>query len=71
MKFLQDPTVKEKLASAKNLTDVKVDDYDAIFYVGGHGPVLDLASDPTNIKLASDVGASRFPFCKETLIYTR
>lgn len=28
---------------------------DAIFYVGGHGPVLDLASDPVNAKLASEV----------------
>jgi putative intracellular protease/amidase len=30
-------------------------EYDAIFYVGGHGPVLDLAEYPINIKLASDV----------------
>ena len=29
-------------------------DYDAIFYVGGHGPVLDLATDPANVKLASE-----------------
>ncbi|KAF7352839.1 putative chaperone protein HSP31 [Mycena venus] len=29
-------------------------DYDAIFYVGGHGPVIDLAVDPVNIKLASE-----------------
>ena len=43
----------QKLASAKKLTDVSVNDYDAIFFVGGHGPVIDLASDPTNAKLAS------------------
>jgi len=30
-----------------------VDNYDAIFYVGGHGPVLDLATDKTNADLAS------------------
>ncbi|EKM59807.1 uncharacterized protein PHACADRAFT_138056 [Phanerochaete carnosa HHB-10118-sp] len=52
-KFLEDPTVKQKLASAKRLVDVDAKDYDAIFYVGGHGPVIDLASDPVNAKLAS------------------
>jgi putative intracellular protease/amidase len=54
VKFLKDETVKSKFANAKKLSDVNVDDYDAIFYVGGHGPVLDLASDPVNIKLASE-----------------
>ncbi|KAE9410431.1 class I glutamine amidotransferase-like protein [Gymnopus androsaceus JB14] len=54
VEFLKDETVKAKLASAKKLSDVDAKDYDAIFYVGGHGPVLDLATDPVNIKLASD-----------------
>jgi len=35
------------------LSEVRVDDYVAVFYVGGHGPVLDLAKDLVNIKLAS------------------
>lgn len=52
---MKDETVKSKFANAKKLSDVNVDDYDAIFYVGGHGPVIDLASDPVNIKLASQV----------------
>ena len=54
-KFLEDPTVKAKLASAKKLSDVNAADYDAVFYPGGHGPVLDLATDPVNVKLASEV----------------
>ncbi|KAI0326676.1 class I glutamine amidotransferase-like protein [Cubamyces sp. BRFM 1775] len=54
VKFLEDPTVKEKLANAKKLSEVKASDYDAIFYVGGHGPVIDLAVDPVNIELASE-----------------
>ncbi|TFK43586.1 class I glutamine amidotransferase-like protein [Crucibulum laeve] len=53
-KFLNDETVNSKLASAKKLSDINVKDYDAIFYVGGHAPVIDLASDPVNHKLASD-----------------
>ena len=52
--FLQDATVKTKLENCLKLTDVKAADYDAIFYVGGHGPVIDLATDPANIKLAED-----------------
>ncbi|KAF7332171.1 Glutathione-independent glyoxalase HSP31 [Mycena kentingensis (nom. inval.)] len=55
VKFLNDETVKSKLASAKKLSDLKVDDYDAIFYVGGHGPCMDLAEDPENIAFASKV----------------
>ena len=53
--FLEDPVVIEKLAKAKKLSEVNVADYDAIFYAGGQGPVLDLATDPVNAKLASDV----------------
>ncbi|KAF7433490.1 hypothetical protein PC9H_005444 [Pleurotus ostreatus] len=52
-KFLNDPAVQNKLATAKKLSEVSVGDYDAIFYVGGHGPVIDLATDPVNAKLAS------------------
>ena len=56
-KCLRDDIVKEKLANTKYLKDVKADDYDAIFYVGGHGPVIDLPTDPVNIKLAEEVYA--------------
>lgn len=55
---MKDETVKEKFANAKKLVDVNPNDYAAIFYVGGHGPVLDLPNDPVNIKLASDVSTS-------------
>ena len=51
--FLQDEEVKQKLANALVLSTVSVNNYDAIFYVGGHGPVIDLATDPVNINIAS------------------
>ena len=51
--FLKDEKVTAKLANAKKLSEVSVNDYDAVFYIGGHGPVIDLAVDPVNIKLAS------------------
>lgn len=44
-----------KLNNAKKLSEVNADDYDAVFYVGGHGPVIDLPSDPVNIALVNKV----------------
>jgi putative intracellular protease/amidase len=35
VKFLQDPEVKQKFASAKKISDVDPKEYDAVFYVGG------------------------------------
>jgi putative intracellular protease/amidase len=35
--------------------NISVKDYDAIFYVGGHGPAIDLPIDADNIKLATEV----------------
>lgn len=49
--------MKGKFSSAKKLSEVDVKAYDAVFYVGGHGPVLDLASDPVNAKLVSEVSS--------------
>ncbi|KAF8636886.1 hypothetical protein AX16_010942 [Volvariella volvacea WC 439] len=51
--FLNDDVVKAKLANAKKLSDVNANHYDAILYIGGHAPVIDLPEDPVNIKLAS------------------
>lgn len=55
-KFLEDETVKSKLKYTKILSEVKANDCDVIFYIGGYGPVIVLAADLANIKLASEVG---------------
>ena len=39
------------LANTSRLADVRAGDYDAVFYPGGHGPMWDLAEDPTSIDL--------------------
>jgi len=39
------------LANTVKLADVRVDDYDAIFYPGGHGPMWDMPDNPTSIAL--------------------
>ncbi|KAJ7829207.1 ThiJ/PfpI [Mycena olivaceomarginata] len=54
VKFLADETVKAKLANVKKLSEVSAKDYDAVYYIGGHGPVFDLAVDPENIKLGNE-----------------
>jgi len=52
--FLNDETVQRKLANAKKLSDVSAADYDAVFIVGGHGPVIDLPENAVNIQLLTD-----------------
>lgn len=50
--FLNDPLTKHAVENTLKLADVNHTDFLAIFYVGGHGPVFDLATDQTNIALA-------------------
>ena len=50
-RFSEDAHGKEALASTKKLADVDMNDFDAIFYPGGHGPLWDLAEDKTSIAL--------------------
>ncbi|TAK62791.1 type 1 glutamine amidotransferase domain-containing protein, partial [Methylobacter sp.] len=45
-RFKKDPKAQAVLAGTTKLSDVKAQDYDAIFYPGGHGPMWDLAEDP-------------------------
>lgn len=42
--------VRRASSYTKKLSEVDIKDYVAVFYVGGHGPVFDLAIDPVNIK---------------------
>ncbi len=58
LNFLSDDAVKAKLSSAKKLSDVNVNDYDAVFYVGGHGPIMDLSQDPINAQVVSNVSSA-------------
>ncbi|WOX26082.1 type 1 glutamine amidotransferase domain-containing protein [Streptomyces solicathayae] len=43
-----------QLKSPIRLEDVRLDEYDAVFYPGGHGPMEDLAVDATSGKLLVD-----------------
>jgi putative intracellular protease/amidase len=50
-RFKQDQTAQKALSLTVKLADVKSEDYDTVFYVGGHGPMWDLAESPVSIAL--------------------
>jgi len=47
-RFEADPEAHELLAHTHLLADMRIADFDAIFYPGGHGPLWDLAEDATS-----------------------
>jgi putative intracellular protease/amidase len=50
-RFKQDETAQQVLARTVRLEDVKAEDFDTVFYSGGHGPMWDLAESPVSIAL--------------------
>ena len=50
-RFKADKSAQAVLASTKRLDSVSADEFDAVFYPGGHGPLWDLAEDPASISL--------------------
>ncbi len=53
-RFYADKDLKERMANTKKLSDVKAEDFDAVFYPGGHGPMWDLYDDKNSIALIQD-----------------
>ena len=50
-RFEADADAKAQLATTLRLDSVKAEDFDTVFYPGGHGPMWDLAEDENSIKL--------------------
>lgn len=50
-RFKSDPSAQKALANTVKLDSVKAQDYDTVFYPGGHGPMWDLAESPESIAL--------------------
>ncbi|ORY34233.1 class I glutamine amidotransferase-like protein [Naematelia encephala] len=62
VKFLEkDPAAKKIWSETKKISDVSAADYAAIFVVGGHGPMIDLAVDKDLAKLLQDFYAAKKP----------
>ena len=51
IRFKADKALQEKLSKTHSLSEVKADDYDAVFYPGGHGPLWDLAESKDSAAL--------------------
>jgi putative intracellular protease/amidase len=50
-RFKQDQAAQKALAQTVKLADVKANDFETVFYVGGHGPMWDLAESPVSVAL--------------------
>jgi putative intracellular protease/amidase len=50
-RFKNDPATQKVLANTVKLDEVSADDYDTVFYSGGHGPMWDLVDNDTSIAL--------------------
>jgi putative intracellular protease/amidase len=50
-RFKQDQTAQKALSQTVKLDTIKSEDYDTVFYSGGHGPMWDLAESPVSIAL--------------------
>ena len=50
-RFKADEAAQKVFASTKKLSEVRSEDFDAVFYPGGHGPMWDLVDNPDSIKL--------------------
>jgi putative intracellular protease/amidase len=50
-RFKADPAAQAVLAVTHRLDTIRAEDFDAVFYPGGHGPLWDLAEDAASIAL--------------------
>jgi putative intracellular protease/amidase len=60
-RFRSDAAAQRLLANTEKLEDIHADNFDAVFYPGGHGPLWDLAEDPHSIKLIEHFWAAGKP----------
>jgi putative intracellular protease/amidase len=60
-RFKSDPEAKAALANTLKLSDLSADEYDAVFYPGGHGPLWDLSDDRDSIALIERIYAAGKP----------
>lgn len=50
-RFKKDAAAQKALANTVPLANMRSEDFDSVFYVGGHGPMWDLAESPVSIAL--------------------
>ena len=60
-RFDDDKAAQNELAHTSKLAEMKAEDFDAVFYPGGHGPLWDLHNDNDSIALIEDFIAAGKP----------
>jgi len=60
-RFLADVAATSALADTRKLSEVVDEDFDAVFYPGGHGPLWDLVEDADSIRLIEKTYAAGKP----------
>jgi len=60
-RFEQDADAEAQLSKTLLLESVKQEDYDTVFYPGGHGPMWDIAEDRNSIRLIESFLAAGKP----------
>ena len=50
-RFEEDSAAKTLMANSKPLSEMNADEFDAVFYPGGHGPLWDLVDNQDSIRL--------------------
>ncbi|WP_292044933.1 type 1 glutamine amidotransferase domain-containing protein [Massilia sp. UBA6681] len=60
-RFRADPQAQGALANTVTLSGARAQDFDAVFYPGGHGPLWDLAQDADSIRLIEAMIAAGKP----------
>ena len=60
-RFDNDRELKDIFANTSILAEVAADDFDAVFYPGGHGPLWDLTIDEDSINLINAFWAAKKP----------
>ena len=60
-RFYMDEQLLEKLKHTQKLANIRPNDYDAVFYPGGHGPLWDLVEDENSITLIENFYSKNKP----------
>lgn len=60
-RFKSDIDAQAALANTLKLSDITPENYDAVFYPGGHGPLWDLAEDRSSLALIESMFSSGKP----------
>jgi putative intracellular protease/amidase len=73
-RFKRDTGAQKGLAQTAKLSDMKSEDFDTIFYVGGHGPMWDLVDNSDSIALIESFYNSGKPVaavCHSSAVFHR